>query len=194
MWGEEYSVGIENSSSWVSRSGISVWNLQSPSYNFFIYPLISVSAHERPLRKRYFQWIMLNCLAEALPRWSSLLQNIALSALLFSRACPLPLQFPLLWLRLCCSPDAWALTSTTPDETIALLLFSSLVSANKPSTIYCFIPHWPWCRLTLTATTAALFHLLRIKATSQLVSTLFLSSSKLTQSPWSQRISSGYKK
>lgn len=103
VWGEDYNVDIQNSSSWVSRSGISGWNLQSPSYNFFIYPLILVSSHERPLRKCYFQWIMLNCLAEALPRWSSLLQNIALSALAFWRACPMPLQLPLLWLRLCCS-------------------------------------------------------------------------------------------
>lgn len=77
--GQRAPCRIQNSSSWVSRSGISVWNLQSPSYNFFIYSLISVSAHERPLRKCYFQWIMLSCLAEALPRWSSLLQNIALS-------------------------------------------------------------------------------------------------------------------
>lgn len=59
MWGEDYNVDIQNSSSWVSRSGISVWNLQSPSYNFFIYLLISVSSHERPLRKCYFEWIML---------------------------------------------------------------------------------------------------------------------------------------
>lgn len=44
------------------------------------------------------QWITLDCFgfsAEVLPRWSSLLQNIALSTLPFSRACPFPSSVPI---------------------------------------------------------------------------------------------------
>lgn len=85
--------------------------------------------------------------------------------------------------------DAWALPSTTSDQTITLLLFSLLGSMSKP-----FIIYWPCCCLLMTATTAELFYLLRPKATSQLISNQFHSSSKLTQTLWSQGTISGHKK
>lgn len=92
----------------------------------------------------------------------------------------------------CSGEDYRALPSTTSDQTTSLLLFRLSGSMNKPLIVCCFIPHWPCCCLLLTAATDALCYLLRAKAISQLISTQLLSSSKLTQTLWSQGTTSGH--